>query len=230
MLNYRSYKKELLDEENIPQQDLYRNLYELDVINKYLGGYDISMNALKKVLNENKSYTFVDIGSGGGDTVKYAYKWAKKQNLTIDFYGIDLKEDCISYSQNNNPISDIKFIQDDFRNVNKHIGKVDILHASLFCHHLSEEQIVGLMKFSISNDSILIINDLERNVIAYFAIKLLTKIFSKSYLVKNDAPLSVQRGFKKTEWQGMINLAEVKKYSLNYKWAFRHQIIIYPNE
>ncbi len=37
---------------------------------------------------------------------------------------------------------------------------------------------------------------LRHNTQRYF-IKLTTTVFSKSYLVKNDAPLSVLRGFKK---------------------------------
>jgi hypothetical protein len=47
--------------------------------------------------------------------------------------------------------------------------------------------------------------------------------------VKHDAPLSVLRGFKKYEWKAMLAQAEIKQYSLKNKWAFRHQLIIYPN-
>jgi hypothetical protein len=73
----------------------------------------------------------------------------------------------------------------------------------------------------------LIVNDLERNPIAYYAIKWLTALFSKSYLVKNDAPLSVARGFKKREWLAMIQEAGATRYSVKNKWAFRHEIIVY---
>jgi hypothetical protein len=84
-----------------------------------------------------------------------------------------------------------------------------------------------LIQFAKKHKAILIINDLERNRFAYYAIKYLTKFFSKSYLVKNDAPLSVLRGFKKTEWIEMIQLAGAKNYSVKNKWAFRHEVIVY---
>ncbi|MDX2172005.1 MAG: methyltransferase domain-containing protein [Bacteroidota bacterium] len=228
MFKHRSYKKELLDGDSIPDKDLYQNLKELNTINNLLGGYRISFNALKKVLAKTKPLVLVDIGCGGGDTLKQIQCWNIKQNYQLDLIGIDLKQTCIDYStQNNN--TEIKFVCDDYKAILNYIPKVDIIHACLFCHHLTEREIVDLIKFCKSHQITLIINDLERNPIAYYAIKVLTQLFSKSYLVKNDAPLSVLRGFKKSEWKGMIQQAEVKNYSINYKWAFRHEVIVYAN-
>jgi len=228
MFNKRSYTKELLDGENIPDLDLYQNLKELNTINKLLGGYSISFNALNKILIKNKVFTLVDIGCGGGDTLKQIENWNKKQNFSLNLLGVDLKQTCINYSiKNNSP--KIKFICDDYRNVLNHIPKIDVLHACLFCHHLKEIEIIELIKFCNYHKITLIINDLERNAIAYFAIKFLTSVFSKSYLVKNDAPLSVLRGFKKREWELILQQSNSKNYSVKYKWAFRHEVIVYAN-
>ena len=226
MFKNRSYTKELLDGEDIPKADLYQNLKELNTINDLLGGYNITFNALKKVLSKDKQITLVDIGSGGGDTLKQIHHWNSKQRFDLKLYGVDLKQTCIDYSVNINN-SDITFICDDYKNVLKHIPKVDVMHACLFCHHLNEQEIMTLIEFCNQNKIILIINDLERNAFAYYAIKVLTAIFSKSYLVKNDAPLSVLRGFKTSEWKSILKQSGAKKYSVNYKWAFRHEVIIY---
>ncbi len=228
MFKHRSYKKELLDGDSIPDADLYQNLKELNTINKLLGGYNISFNALKKVLVKDKAYVIADIGCGGGDTLKQIQHWNMKQNYQLNLVGIDLKQTCIDYSTQNNS-DDIKFICDDYKTILNHIPKVDVLHACLFCHHLTEVEIIDLIKFCKSNNITLIINDLERNPIAYYAIKFLTQLFSKSYLVKNDAPLSVLRGFKKKEWKEVIKHSQAKNYSINYKWAFRHEVIVYAN-
>jgi SAM-dependent methyltransferase len=228
MFKNRSYTKELLDGDSISSQDLFQNLKELNTINNLLGGYRISFNALKKVVVKTKPLVFVDIGCGGGDTLKQIQNWSRKYNYNLKLVGVDLKPVCIDYSVKNNN-SEIEFICDDYKNVLHHISKVDVIHACLFCHHLTEDEIVGLIKFCKSHHITLIINDLERNPIAYYAIKFLTQLFSKSYLVKNDAPLSVLRGFKKSEWERIIKQAEVNDYSINYKWAFRHEVIVYAN-
>jgi SAM-dependent methyltransferase len=230
MFKLRSEKKELLDADFIPEEDLFQNLKELNTINFLLGGYQVTFNALTKILKKNKAYCLVDIGSGGGDTLKHIYNWAQKRDYILKLNGIDLKQTCVDYSERNKPNKNIQFICDDYRKLYNHVPKADIIHASLFCHHLSETQIVELIQFANMNGSILLINDLERNSIAYHSIKLLTKLFSNSYLVKNDAPLSVLRGFKKKEWEQILKTAGAKKFSVSNKWAFRHEVIVYPNE
>jgi 2-polyprenyl-3-methyl-5-hydroxy-6-metoxy-1,4-benzoquinol methylase len=228
MFSYRSVEKELLDQENIPVQDLYQNLRELDFINHWLGGYAISFSALKKVLKEDKNMHLVDIGCGGGDTLKRIAKWNEGKQYGLKLYGVDLKSVCINYAEENLEGRDVTLICDDYRNVFDHIEHADIIHACLFCHHLSSEQLVELVRFCRDKGCILVVNDLERNPIAYYFIKWLTRLFSNSYLVKNDAPLSVLRGFKKKEWLGILQKAGAQKYTVQNKWAFRHQVIVYP--
>jgi hypothetical protein len=60
---------------------------------------------------------------------------------------------------------------------------------------------------------------------AWQSIRLLTGWFSSSYLVKNDAPLSVLRGFHRGEWQRLLRQAGIGAYSLRWKWAFRWLIV-----
>jgi 2-polyprenyl-3-methyl-5-hydroxy-6-metoxy-1,4-benzoquinol methylase len=230
MLKYRSKLKELLDADDIPKEDLFQNLKELNTINTLLGGYNITFSALKKVIKPNINYTLVDIGCGGGDTLKQIYSWTKKNKRNINLFGIDIKPVCIEYAKTNSENEKINYICDDYRNVFNHLKEVDIIHACLFCHHLSEAELIELVRFAERNKTTLIINDLERNVIAYYAIKILTKLFSKSYLVKNDAPLSVARGFKKQEWIDILAKSGVKNYSVKNKWAFRHEVIVYENQ
>jgi hypothetical protein len=50
-------------------------------------------------------------------------------------------------------------------------------------------------------------------------------------MVKNDAPLSVCRGFSKAELEKMLDTASginpVGSYSIHWKWAFRWLLIGY---
>ncbi len=230
MLKHRSQLKELLDGDDISKEDLFQNLKELDTINTLLGGYNISFSALKKIIKPNTTYSLVDIGCGGGDTLKHINNWAKKNKQQFNLFGVDIKPICIEYATQNTSGEAIQYICDDYRNIFDHLKQVDVIHACLFCHHLSEAELIELVRFAKKNKAILIINDLERNAFAYYAIKILTKLFSKSYLVKNDAALSVARGFKKHEWINILIKAGVTKCSVKNKWAFRHEVIVYGNE
>lgn len=223
MFSRRSHTKELLDGE-VAEKDLILNLKELHSINTLLGGYSISINAFKKIDLSKKN--IVDIGSGGGDMLHEIYKYTQKNHTVCNLYGVDLKEVCTKYATDHLP-KELTFITDDYRNIAEHIKHIDILHACLFTHHLTDEQLIELIGFAIKNKSTLIINDLERNPLAYYSIRTLTYLFSKSFLVKNDAPLSVLRGFKKREWISYLQKAGATDYSVKWKWAFRHQIVVY---
>jgi 2-polyprenyl-3-methyl-5-hydroxy-6-metoxy-1,4-benzoquinol methylase len=233
MFNARSYQKELLDATHIDKDLLWQNLKELAFINTYLGGHQISKSALNHLfplLKQNKLIRIADIGCGGGDSILAIHQWFANKNIPLHIMGVDLKADCIDYAINYcKSLNNVQFICDDFRNVFAQFEKIDIVHASLFCHHFTEKEIISFIKICKANGAIFIINDLERNPIAFYAIKLLTRLFSKSPLVKHDAPLSVRRGFKKKEWQAMLTQAHVKHFVLKNKWAFRHQLIIYPD-
>lgn len=231
MFDKRSDKKEMLDETGIPKELLYVNLKELEFINKHLGGHSVSLCGIKKVITDQmRTYNVVDIGCGGGDSIKAIYKWTKNKNYSVHLTGIDLKQECIDYSKTNcHSLENISLCCEDFRIFFEKEQHIDIVHASLFCHHFSEEELISFIQLCIKKKIIFVINDLERNPIAYYAIKLLTKLFSNSILVKNDAPLSVLRGFKKIEWKTILEKAGAMNYTLENKWAFRHLLVIYPD-
>ncbi|CAG5017584.1 hypothetical protein DYBT9275_05804 [Dyadobacter sp. CECT 9275] len=229
MFKKRSQKKELLDAEDIPPQDLFVNLKELDFINKWLGGYGVSFSALKKVLSRSEHLSLVDIGSGGGDTLKRINTWAQKGGFDLALAGVDIKPVCTAYAKQHAADPEINFFCDDYRNMDRYVRTIDIIHASLFCHHFSDEDLTELVRFALAKRCVLIINDLERHPLAYYSIKFLTALFSNSYLVKNDAPLSVLRGFKKKEWKAIVEAAGAMHFTIRNKWAFRHEVIVYGN-
>jgi 2-polyprenyl-3-methyl-5-hydroxy-6-metoxy-1,4-benzoquinol methylase len=232
-LRSRSYQQELLDSGNIPFADIRQNMKELNSINTLLGGHAISRKGLKLIMEHystGQPLTICEIGCGGGDNLLALSKWCSKKNIDVNFVGIDIKPACIEYAKQQCSTLKAEWITNDYLVTNFQFAKPDIIFSSLFCHHFLEADLsVMLQWMKINCTKGFFINDLHRHPLAYYSIKLITRIFSKSYLVKNDAPLSVARGFTKNEWQHIFNTAGIKKYSLTWQWAFRH-LIIYCNE
>ena len=231
-LTKRSYKKELLDEDDIPFADIKQNMKELNSINTLLGGHSITIKGIQLIINKNHSgpLTICEIGCGGGDNLKALATWCGKKNIAPHFIGIDIKKECIDFAKQQYPYLNAGWITSDYGKVSFASTKPDIIFSSLFCHHFTEEQLIKMLQWMQRQCTKgFFINDLHRNTIAYYAIKWITRVFSKSYLVKNDAPLSVARGFTKKEWQNIFTAAGINNYTIQWKWAFRH-LIIYKNE
>jgi 2-polyprenyl-3-methyl-5-hydroxy-6-metoxy-1,4-benzoquinol methylase len=229
-LKKRTSLKELLDNDFIPQLDLYQNLKELNFINTWLGGHQVTLKGLNKFeFEKGKTYTIIDIGCGGGDNLIYAAKWARSKGYNFKFIGIDLKKDCIEYAiiQSKN-LEEISFICSDYRNLPDLNIQFDIALACLFTHHLSNNEISELLLWCNKNARLgFVINDLHRNIFAYYSIAWLTAIFSKSYLVKNDAKLSVARGFIGSDWHQILKQSKVtpSRINITWAWAFRWLVI-----
>ena len=222
----RSTQAELLDADDIPFEDIKQNMKELNFINTWLGGHAITIAGIKNILSASKaqfkSLRICEAGCGGGDNLLAIEQWCLKNNIAVHLTGIDKKKECIDYAKEKTADTKYTWILSDYNLVNFAHQKPDIIFASLFCHHFNDDDLVLMMQWMQDNSRVgFFINDLHRNMLAYYSIKALTRLFSNSYLVKNDAPLSVQRGFKKREWETIMQRANIQNYSIKWKWAFR---------
>jgi ubiquinone/menaquinone biosynthesis C-methylase UbiE len=222
----RSLQKELLDRDDIPFADIERNMRELDFINTWLGGHAISICGLKQLLKNRKQVTICEIGCGGGDNLLAINRYCQKRGIRALFIGIDINPHCIAVARVKCQELDVQWIVSDYLPVEFDKGKPDIIFSSLFCHHFTNDELVEMLRWMQANaDSGFFINDLHRHPLAFYTIRGLTGLFSRSYLVKNDAPLSVLRGFTRQEWTNLLQRAGITSWSLQWKWAFRWLLI-----
>ncbi len=225
-LKTRSYQKELLDQEDIPFSDIAQTMRELNTINTWLGGHAITIKGFKELLKDKKEITVCEIGCGGGDNLVAIVKYCQQMNIKIHCIGIDYNQECIAFAKENNYLKDnTEFIYSDYSKVHFE-NNPDIIFSSLFCHHFTDEELIFQLKWMQENSSTgFFINDLQRHWLAWYSIRSLTQLFSKSYLVKNDASLSVERGFIKKDWQVLFSKAKIFNFQITWQWAFRYLIV-----
>ncbi|MEO6490559.1 MAG: methyltransferase domain-containing protein [Ferruginibacter sp.] len=225
-LTNRSFNKELLDADNIPFDDIIQNMKELNTVNTLLGGHAITISGIKNFLPINSNtISICEIGCGGGDNLQAIAAYFKEQKIKTIFIGIDIKQECIHFAKRQYPSLPATWFTSDYAKVELP-DKPTIIFSSLFCHHFNETELIEMLQWMKRNCSNgFFINDLHRHPLAYYSIKFITALFSRSYLVKNDGPLSVARGFKKDEWKKLLSAAGIKDYSIQWKWAFRYLIV-----
>ncbi|WP_420576280.1 methyltransferase domain-containing protein [Ekhidna sp.] len=227
MLEHRSAEIEIMDDLSISGEVINQTLRELNTINKRLGGNKISVSAFQKFVNDKAEVTLADLGCGGGDIMMEMAKWSRENGIKATFVGIDANRNIVDYATGHTSAypeisyQAINIFSEEFRS-----QTFDIIHCCLFLHHFTNEQLIELFsQFRKQARVGVIMNDLHRHPLAYWSINLLTSLFSKSAMVKNDAAISVARGFKKKELIEILSKAGITDYSLSWKWAFRWKLI-----
>jgi 2-polyprenyl-3-methyl-5-hydroxy-6-metoxy-1,4-benzoquinol methylase len=224
-LSRRSYQKELMDRDDIPFAAMAQTLKELNTVNTRLGGHAITLTGVQQLAGDNP-VTICEIGCGGGDNLYAIHKRYNRDKINARFIGIDMNPECIAYAKEQYANIPCEWICSDYALVKWDNKPPDIIFSSLFCHHFTDEQLVSMLRWLQQYSAKgFFINDLHRHWLAYYLIKYITKFFSKSYLVKNDACLSVARSFRKEDWARLFREAGLGAYTINWRWAFRYLII-----
>jgi len=230
-LKQRSLKEEIMDDFFCQGEVVNQTLRELNQINTYLGGDLLSLNGVKKLIlkKPQENYEIVDLGCGGGDTLKLFTKWGKKHNQDLQLVGIDANKYIVDYAQKNcSKYPNISFSSENILREEFKAREFDIAHASLFFHHLQAEEIIELLKQLMGQVRVgLVINDLHRHWVSYLFTKYLITSWSKSEMVKYDSVLSVERSFTREELEKYLKMAGIQNYSLTWRWAYRWELIIW---
>ena len=225
-LSQRSYEKELMDADHIPFADMAQTLKELNIVNTRLGGHAITISGIKHLIADRSTVSVCEIGCGGGDNLFAIDRYCRDQKIEVTFTGIDINPECTRYAKQQYPQLSCNWICSDYAEVEFKNEMPDIIFSSLFCHHFTDEQLVFMLQWLRRNSKRgFFINDLHRHWLAFYLIKYITKYFSKSYLVKHDASLSVARSFRKNDWERLFADAGVAEPVIFWRWAFRYLVI-----
>jgi len=222
-----------MDDPDIPVGLLHKNLGELDSMNRYAGGHSISLSGIKRMVNDrHKIYHIADLGCGSGDVLKYIARWARINQYQVKLTGVDKSKDAIMYlSENCSGFDEISGVVSDYQHYLESAADIDIVHCSLFCHHLSDNELHDLFtKLKTKARLGFVINDLHRSPLAYYGVWFLTRLLNGTDLSKHDGPVSVLSAFKHSELDSLLRNAGLNEFSIQWKWAFRYLVLVQTNK
>ena len=231
-LSARATGLEIMDDLHVNGPDLDQALVELDGINYLLGGNYVTLDGMAQVLGRRSSsvkYVIADLGCGSGDMLRRIRSLMDKRHLEASLTGFDANPNVIRFVIAKTParcriqFEALNIFSEEFRR-----RKFDVVTATLFFHHFTNTELISFFKGLKEQVSLaMIINDIHRHWFAYYAIRWLTRIFSRSAMVKHDAAVSVARSFRKAELQNILLQAGLRRYRIKWCWAFRWQVIIW---
>ena len=227
----RATLPELMDDPAADPAVTRQSLRELEVINRLLGGFALSLEALDSLALGSASgqpIRIVDVGCGSGDMLRRMAAWARRRRLAVDLIGLDWNPVMIAAAQEaSTAYPEVRYVQADVWSDALPQLEAHVVHSSLFCHHFDAPELPRLLRhFARSASRAVVVNDLHRHWLAYYSIVLLTQLFSRSSQVKYDGPVSVLRAMRRADWRQALAEAGLAGYALRWRWAFRWQLIV----
>lgn len=219
MVGERRNIHELMDDLAVDERNLDRALMELSIINRWLGGDRVSRLGVERIIRSlppDRSISVLDVGAGGSDLSRALAPLGRRFEIT----SLDVNPHAGSFARKRG--RPVTVIVGSAHALPFDERSFDIAHVSLFLHHCADKEARTLLeKLSRIARYGIVINDLHRNVIAYTVISLLTRLFSRSALVRHDAPVSVLRGFLRRELAALVSALPHTAVSISWYWAFR---------
>ncbi|MGH9755558.1 MAG: methyltransferase domain-containing protein [Blastocatellia bacterium] len=216
----RSREAELMDGADYTDAEMIENLADLRRVNRYLGGRRALTRHLFPMIEATgrRRIRLLDVGSGSADIPARIVDWARGRGIEVECVALDLNETiAIEARRQAASYPEIEVVRADAMNLPFEDHSFDFALASLFLHHFESPQAARLIEsFARVARVAFIINDLRRHPVAYYSIKLLTRIFTRNRLVRNDSAVSVMRGFTERD------IAEIASSSRIEMRVFRH--------
>jgi ubiquinone/menaquinone biosynthesis C-methylase UbiE len=178
----RAMIPELMDDLSRPRGEFDEAYRDLARVNRWLGG----VRAIERFLPAG-NLLILDVAAGACDVGESIS--SPERRVVV----LDRNPEGLKLAKRSSAVT-ADALEMPFPN-----GTFDIVMASLFFHHLSDEDCVRVLKsmWRIAR-RLVVVNDLHRHPIAYFSIRTLAA-FSRSVMFRHDAPVSVLRAFTAKE-------------------------------
>ncbi|TVQ30391.1 MAG: methyltransferase domain-containing protein [Phycisphaeraceae bacterium] len=231
-MNNRRLTPELMDDPNVPRDELERSLRFLRALNARLGGVSALLSHLQVWSSRwprDRPVTLLDIATGSADIPIAARAWAERAGFDLRITAVDMHEKTLEIAREQveraGAADAIELRQADARRLmDEHEPhSFDYVHAGLFLHHLPDIEVLTVLRIMDRLAGAgLVWSDLVRSRLSMLGARIAT--IRAPQIVKHDAVVSVEAGFTKAEVLDLRNRldltwCEYRRSPLRYRFT-----------
>jgi len=186
------------------------NLDDLRRINRWLGGYVLTLWGIAYVLEgcaREVEVTVVDVGTGGADGAEAIVAWGCRRGWRVRVLAGDVSPEILQLAKRQvGPGVDLAVM--DGRCLPLADASVDVAVCSLLLHHLPPDGAVALLREMrrVARRGV-VVNDLVRSRLGYLGALAIGWLWTRNPLTRHDGPLSVRRSYTPTEMADLASRA-----------------------
>ena len=227
--------RELLDGDLADSSVLDGNLRDLARVNRRFGGTDLSIGAIRSLVEEARAHGVVvdelrvlDVGTGAAD-IPVAIVRARNPWRAARVTAVDSRREVLDAARRVNPAlanrDDVELSLADGRSLPYGDGAFDVAHASLVLHHLGEDDAMAFLRELARIGSLgVVVNDLQRGFPEWLGAWLVLHAMTRNRFTVHDGPLSVRRAYTRAEVARLLDRAGLRSVAWHvgfagHRWA-----------
>ena len=229
----RSQRQEWLDADDIPVRDLHGNLDDLRCLNRYLGSHWLVLRAFQRLwhgMGCPRHLRVLDVGTGAGDIPAMLLRWGRRRGVRLAIVAVDNHWGVIQYVHALQPLlSRLTLVQADGVCLPFQAQTFDVVVCSTMLHHLDWHQGIALLQSmaAVARYGV-IVNDLVRSRLHYYAARLVLSVLARHQVTRDDGPLSVLRAYSLEEVREMARLAGLARAHVSAALGYRFVLVYVP--
>lgn len=226
----RATGREWIDvgKEHYTPSEYHHCLKQLGRVGRFLGGDRANFLELDRLDPPPRS--ILDIGCGGG---QFALRAARRYPH-VSIKGIDIDPEAIDFArqqqaQQKMALPNLSYEVCSSTDFGQAAQSVDVVITTLTCHHLSDDKIVSFIQRAcqVARQKVMI-NDLQRHVLAWVLFALTAPVLFPSRLILHDGLLSIRKGFSRIDWQRYLSEAcPSQSTTILSRFAFRWFVTVH---
>lgn len=223
MIAGRHVVRELMDDPMLDPATHRLALRGLANINRVTGSAAVLWRSIRQIAAaDRRPLRVLDLACGGGDVTIAIRKLAERDGTMVRVDGCDISATAVEHAhqQAERERVDLTFFRLDALREAIPAG-YDVVTSGLFFHHLATDDAQALLRKLSASASHILVSDLERSRMGYWAAWTGARLLSRSSVVHHDGPASVLAAFSKQEFERLAAAAGLRGARVTRWWPFR---------
>lgn len=221
--------QELLDLGLGSDSEVRANLREMDRINRLLGGLPaVTRHLYPRLLAHGGPLTLLDLATGSAGIPCAILRWARKRHLQVQILALDRSQRNLRQAAAmHGPAPGLHLLSADALAPPFPSGRIDYIISSLFLHHLRPGQVIDLLGWCAARAACgLVLSDLTRGWLPYWAFLLGRPVFARNWLTRHDGALSVRRAYTPAELASLARAAGLEGFRIYTHFPWRMTLVL----
>jgi len=217
---------EILDSDGCPPHEVEASLRDMGLVNRWFGGVSTTRSMIERVAltSGRNHFSLLEVAAGLAEVPGIVAQQLARKGITLDVTLLDRKRSHLA-SGNRAVVADALSLP--FRD-----GAFDLIHCSLFAHHLEPEELSRYAREALRVSRIaVLINDLVRHPL-HLALVYAGLPLMRSYVSRVDGVASVRRAYVPDEIREILSSALSPRADIEVAqhYLFRMGVVVWKEK